>query len=115
MKEATAYVEELYKENSETYQTAEAYPIKQDKRPLFKEWYFVEEDMEHDEFITEDTKKFKGSFEVPKGQKALEAAASTFLGLTGDPGNPSSSSTMKLENPEWPVIEQKKTELAHGP
>ena len=113
-KKALEFVQEWWEDNSETYKTKEAFPVKYDKkdRILWHEFYFIFPQMAEDSLETSDTKKFVGEGSV-KSAKALEWAASRM----GELGNVSSSSgpQVKLENPLWPTILENKDAIAPSP
>ena len=117
IKEATAFVQEWWEENSEEHGTKEEFPIKEDAkdRPLWKQWYFVERNMDDDQLVTKDSRTFKGTSNL-KNMKQLEAAGSRMAELPSSSASGSGGGgEVKIENPHWPEIVSKKDEIARRP
>ena len=119
--EAMDFVQEWWEENAEEFKTKEAFPVKEDakKRDLFKQWYFVHKDLDEDRLVTKDERQFQGHSNL-KCDKALEMATRAMSELpSSSPQGPVDSSTgtvqVKIENPQWPLIQEKKVLIESRP
>ena len=119
--EAMDFVQEWWEENAEEFKTKEAFPVKEDgkKRDLFKQWYFVHKDLDEDRLVTKDERQFQGHSNLNNSQ-ALEMATKAMSELpSSSPQGPVDSSTgtvqVKIENPQWPLIQEKKVLIESRP
>ena len=119
--EAMDFVQEWWEENAEEFKTKEAFPVKEDgkKRDLFKQWYFVHKDLDEDRLVTKDERQFQGHSNLNNSQ-ALEMATRAMSELpSSSPQGPVDASTgavqVKIENPQWPLIQEKKVLIESRP
>ena len=118
--EAMDFVHEWWEENAAEFGTKEAFPVREDakKRDLFKQWYFVHKDLDEDRLVTKDERQFQGHSNLNNSQ-ALEMATKAMSELpSSSPQGPVNSSTagqVKIENPQWPLIQEKKVLIESRP
>ena len=119
--EAMDFVHEWWEENAAEFGTKEAFPVREDakKRDLFKQWYFIHKDLDEDSLVTKDERIFQGHSNLNNSQ-ALEMATKAMSELpSSSPQGPVDSSTgavqVKIENPQWPLIQEKKVLIESRP
>ena len=119
--EAMDFVHEWWEENAAEFGTKEAFPVREDakKRDLFKQWYFVHKDLDEDRLVTKDERIFQGHSNLNNSQ-ALEMATKAMSELpSSSPQGPVDQSTgavqVKIENPQWPLIQEKKVLIESRP
>ena len=119
--EAMDFVHEWWEENAAEFGTKEAFPVREDakKRDLFKQWYFVHKDLDEDRLVTKDERQFQGHSNLNNSQ-ALEMATKAMSELpSSSPQGPVDQSTgavqVKIENPQWPLIQEKKVLIESRP
>ena len=119
--EAMDFVHEWWEENAAEFGTKEAFPVREDakKRDLFKQWYFVHKDLDEDRLVTKDERIFQGHSNL-NTSPALEMATRAMSELpSSSPQGPVDSPTgavqVKIENPQWPLIQEKKVLIESRP